>query len=128
ESVPAHPAPRGERAHSALGAATCGGRRTANLLSTDTVWTPGARRRDDAAARSRPTRRSAADHQPRPLVNAPVSILLRILLRLYPVAFRDRYGEAMLAFHAERLAESRRTGEARRRVWRRMLVDLIACA
>ncbi len=33
--------------------------------------------------------------------------LLRALLRLYPPRFRERYGDAMLAFYADRFADAR---------------------
>ncbi|HKN67948.1 MAG TPA: ABC transporter permease, partial [Gemmatimonadaceae bacterium] len=52
-------------------------------------------------------------------------LVLRVLVRCFPPAFRERYGSAMLAFHAERLAESRRSGESRARVWRRVILDLL---
>lgn len=55
-------------------------------------------------------------------------MLLRFLVRLYPRDFRDRYGESMLAFHRQRIAETTRTGESRRRVWRRAIVDLVISA
>jgi predicted permease len=55
-------------------------------------------------------------------------MLLRFLVRLYPPDFRDRYGESILAFHRERLAEITGTGESRRRVWRRAIADLVVSA
>ncbi len=55
-------------------------------------------------------------------------VLFRLLVRLYPPDFRDRYGEAMWSFHRERLAGATRTGESRRRVWRRTIVDLLISA
>ena len=54
--------------------------------------------------------------------------LLRLLVRLYPRAVRERHGDAMLAFYDERFTEARRRGESPARVWRRALVDLIASA
>jgi predicted permease len=47
---------------------------------------------------------------------------------LYPPEFRDRYGESMLSFQRQRLAEAARSGESHWRVWRRAVVDLIATA
>jgi len=55
-------------------------------------------------------------------------LILRLLVQLYPPEFRDRYGESMLSFHRQRLAEAARSGEPRRRVWRRAVVDLVATA
>jgi putative ABC transport system permease protein len=57
-----------------------------------------------------------------------VPLTWRMLLRLYPPDFRDRYGESMLSFHRQRLAGAARTGESRRRVWRRAVVDLVTTA
>jgi len=55
-------------------------------------------------------------------------LILRLLVQLYPPEFRDRYGESMLSFHRQRLAEAARSGEPRQRVWRRAVVDLVATA
>ncbi len=52
-------------------------------------------------------------------------LVLRTLVRCFPAPFRERYGAAMLAFHGERLAEARRSGESRARVWRRVILDLL---
>src|SRR5690349_6683161 len=52
-------------------------------------------------------------------------LLLRALVRCFPSSFRERYGSAMLGFHADRLAEARRSGESRVRVWRRVILDLL---
>lgn len=52
-------------------------------------------------------------------------LILRALVRCFPSSFRERYGSAMLAFHAERLAEARRSGESSVRVWRRVILDLL---
>ena len=57
-----------------------------------------------------------------------VPLVLRLLVRLYPPEFRDQYGESMLSFHRQRLADAARSGESRRRVWRRAVVDLVATA
>ena len=54
--------------------------------------------------------------------------VFRVLLRLYPADFRDRYGDAMLSFYRQRLAEAARSGEPRWRVWRRAIVDLVVTA
>ena len=51
-------------------------------------------------------------------------LVVRALMRLYPAPFRERYGEAMAAFYAERF-ERASTGSARVRAWRRVLVDLV---
>jgi putative ABC transport system permease protein len=56
------------------------------------------------------------------------SRVLRLLLRLYPLEFRERYGRAILAFYTERFDDARRRGERPRRVWRRTLVDLVSSA
>ena len=55
----------------------------------------------------------------------PAPLVLRTLVRCFPPLFRERYGAAMLAFYAERLAESRRSGESRARIWRRVILDLL---
>jgi putative ABC transport system permease protein len=57
-----------------------------------------------------------------------VPIMLRLLVRLCPPGFRDRYGDSMLSFHRERLADAARSGESRWRVWRRSVVDLVFTA
>jgi putative ABC transport system permease protein len=56
------------------------------------------------------------------------SVLLRLLLRLYPPEFRERYGESILSFHREHLADAERNGESRGRAWRRMILDLLSTA
>jgi putative ABC transport system permease protein len=50
--------------------------------------------------------------------------LLRASVRLAPAEFRERYGDAVLAFQGERLREAARLGEPRLRVWGRILADL----
>jgi putative ABC transport system permease protein len=55
-------------------------------------------------------------------------LLLRILVRLYPPDFHERYAESILSFHRQRLADAERTGETRARVWRRTIVDLLKSA
>src|SRR5262245_18438296 len=55
-------------------------------------------------------------------------LLLRMLLRLYPPDFRERYSESILWFHRQRLADSKLTGESLNRVWRRTVVDLLTTA
>src|SRR3954467_12807099 len=57
-----------------------------------------------------------------------VPFVLRALVRLCPPDFRDRYGESMLSFHRERLADATRRGESQWRVWRRTAVDIIVTA
>jgi len=56
------------------------------------------------------------------------SVLLRLLLRLYPPEFREWYGKSILSFHRERLADAKRNGESRGRAWRRTILDLIRTA
>src|SRR4029078_10401882 len=56
------------------------------------------------------------------------SVLLRLLLRLYPPEFRERYGESILSFHREHLADAERNGESRGRAWRRTILDLLSTA
>ena len=51
-------------------------------------------------------------------------VVVRALMRLYPAPFRERYGEAMAAFYAERFAEAG-AGAARARAWGRVLMDLV---
>ena len=53
------------------------------------------------------------------------SVLLRLLLRLYPPEFREWYGKSILSFHRERLADAKRNGESLGRAWRRTILDLI---
>jgi putative ABC transport system permease protein len=53
-----------------------------------------------------------------------VPLAVRALMRLYPLAFRERYGPAMEAFYAERFADPHTFG-ARLRMWRRVLADLV---
>jgi putative ABC transport system permease protein len=55
-------------------------------------------------------------------VRAP--FVVRALMRLYPAPFRERYGEAMAAFYADRFAEAG-SGLTRARAWRRVLTDLV---
>jgi putative ABC transport system permease protein len=55
-------------------------------------------------------------------MRVPGEPIYRALLRLYPAAFRRRYGAEMLAFYRER----RRAGGAR--VWPRVLLDLLLSA
>ena len=50
----------------------------------------------------------------------------RALVRLLPREFLARYGDAIGDFHRDRLAEARRSGESRFRVWRRASADLLA--
>src|SRR5438309_1955645 len=61
----------------------------------------------------------------------PVETLIltvRLLVRVYPRAFRERYAPAMLAFAMERFAEAAHRGESRVRVWTRTVADLAASA
>ena len=55
-------------------------------------------------------------------------LFFRLLVRLCPADFRDQYGESVLSFHRQRLAEASRSGESRWRVWRRAVVDLLVTA
>ncbi|MEX2179564.1 MAG: ABC transporter permease [Gemmatimonadaceae bacterium] len=50
----------------------------------------------------------------------------RALLRAYPRDFRDEFGDAMLEFHRDRLADARRAGSwpAVARIWARVIADL----
>jgi predicted permease len=57
-----------------------------------------------------------------------VPLTFRLLVRLCPPDFRDRYGESVLSFQRQRLIEAARRGESRRRVWRRGVVDLVVTA
>ena len=57
-----------------------------------------------------------------------VPLTFRVLVRLFPPDFRDRYGESVLSFHRQRLADAARSGESRSRVWRRAVVDLLVSA
>ncbi len=57
-----------------------------------------------------------------------VPLLFRLLVRLYPRGFREQYGESVLSFHRQRLTDAARSGESRRRVWRRAVVDLLVTA
>ncbi len=52
--------------------------------------------------------------------------IYRALLRVYPRDFRDKFGDAMLEFHRDRLADARRAGGwwAVARVWARVAADL----
>lgn len=56
--------------------------------------------------------------------------VFRALLRLYPRAFRDVYGEEMTRFFVERAARARATGGAPAvaRLWVRTIIDVIATA
>jgi putative ABC transport system permease protein len=47
--------------------------------------------------------------------------LIRALIRLYPTAFRERYGRVMLAFHRERVQEGRAA-------WHRIVADHLTSA
>jgi hypothetical protein len=47
---------------------------------------------------------------------------------LYPPEFREWYGESILSFHREHLADAKRNGESRGRVWRRTILDLLSAA
>ena len=51
-----------------------------------------------------------------------IPLVVRALLRLYPAPFRERYGDAMNVFYAERFANP---GPGRIRMWRRVLGDLV---
>jgi hypothetical protein len=53
--------------------------------------------------------------------------IYRRLLRLYPPAFRGRYGDAMISLFREQLRDARSSGERREiaSLWARCLVDLV---
>jgi hypothetical protein len=53
--------------------------------------------------------------------------IYRRLLRLYPAAFRARYGDAMISLFREQLRDARTSGERRQiaSLWARCLVDLV---
>ena len=51
-----------------------------------------------------------------------------VLLRLYPRAFRERYGRGMRAFHRDRMRAARERGEFMLVVWLRVLTDAISSA
>jgi hypothetical protein len=53
--------------------------------------------------------------------------IYRRLLRLYPPAFRGRYGDAMISLFREQLRDARSSGERRQiaSLWARCLVDLV---
>ncbi len=55
-------------------------------------------------------------------------LLLRLLVKLYPPDFRDRYEESMLSFYRQRLTDATRSGESRWRVGRRIVGNLVATA
>ena len=50
--------------------------------------------------------------------------LYSALLHLYPASFRERYGDAMLEFHRDRVREARLSGESLIALWFRTLVDV----
>ena len=52
----------------------------------------------------------------------------RLLLRLYPAAFRERYGRAMLDFHRDRIAAARAAGESPALLWLRLVLDALSSA
>jgi putative ABC transport system permease protein len=52
----------------------------------------------------------------------------RLLLRLYPPAFRDRYGRAMTDFHRDRVAAARAAGESMAMLWMRLTIDALCSA
>jgi len=54
--------------------------------------------------------------------------LFRLLLRLYPAAFRERYSRAMLDFHRDRVAAARRARESIALLWIRIVVDALRSA
>ena len=53
--------------------------------------------------------------------------IYRRLLRLYPAAFRARYGDAMISLFREQLRDARSSGERRQiaSLWARCLVDIV---
>jgi hypothetical protein len=54
--------------------------------------------------------------------------IYRRLLRLYPAAFRARYGDAMISLFREQLRDARSSGERTEiaSLWARCIVDLVA--
>ena len=48
-----------------------------------------------------------------------------LLLRLYPAAFRERYGQAMLDFHRDRVRDARASGESLAILWTRTVADVL---
>ena len=54
--------------------------------------------------------------------------LFRLLLRLYPADFRERYSRAMLDFHRDRLSETRRARGSIAQLWIRTVGDALASA
>ena len=54
--------------------------------------------------------------------------LFRLLLRLYPAEFRERYSRAMLDFHRDRVAETRRAGGSIALLWIRTVADALGSA
>src|SRR5690348_13898450 len=52
----------------------------------------------------------------------------RLLLRLYPAAFRERYGRAMGDFHRDRIAAARAGGESMILLWTSLTIDVLASA
>jgi putative ABC transport system permease protein len=53
---------------------------------------------------------------------------IRLLIRLYPAGFRERYGESIVAFHRARIGEARAAGEPAFKVWFRIVCDHVASA
>ncbi len=51
-----------------------------------------------------------------------------LLLRLYPAAFRERYGAAMLEFHRDRVRDARASGESLAILWIRTVADVLLSA
>lgn len=54
--------------------------------------------------------------------------LYRLLLRLYPAEFRERYGRAMIDFHRDRLASARRARESVTLLWLSAFADAVRSA
>ncbi len=54
--------------------------------------------------------------------------LYRLLLRLYPADFRERYGEDMVEFYRDRVRSNDGAGRRLFRLWTRLVPDLIASA
>ena len=93
-----------------------------------------ARRRAlrEAAARPGSTRRGAADncaaHGMTRQRNASTSAgerAYRLLLRLYPAAFRARYGDDMVAFYHDRIRHTPPRAVARLRLWLALSRDVV---
>src|SRR5256885_748144 len=60
--------------------------------------------------------------------NRRIPLLLRVLVRLYPRHFRERYGAELTAFYGDRFSDARARGESPIRLWRRTVADVIASA